>query len=48
MQLVRTLSFRFRPCFARSAEPLLRHWLEADVRDEVRLAKDHLERDHRG
>ncbi|TDD21584.1 SRPBCC family protein [Nonomuraea diastatica] len=42
--LVRTLRFHFRPWIRWIAEPLLRRWLIDDVRDEVRQAKEHLER----
>ncbi|GAA2598312.1 SRPBCC family protein [Actinomadura fulvescens] len=42
-ELVRTLNYRFKPWVAWLAEPLLRRRLNADVREEVRLAKEHLE-----
>lgn len=42
-RLDRRLSFRFRPVVRWLAEPLLRRGLARDVRDEVRLAKEHLE-----
>lgn len=42
-RLVRTLNFRFRP-WLRWVEPLIRRRVEAEVEEEVRLAKAHLER----
>jgi hypothetical protein len=41
--LVRRLDYRFRPAVRWLAEPLLRRALARDVREEVRLAKEHLE-----
>lgn len=38
---VRTLNFRFRPVLRWLAEPLLRRRLAAEVREEVRLAKQY-------
>nr|WP_042191242.1 SRPBCC family protein [Kibdelosporangium sp. MJ126-NF4]CEL19941.1 hypothetical protein [Kibdelosporangium sp. MJ126-NF4]CTQ97165.1 hypothetical protein [Kibdelosporangium sp. MJ126-NF4] len=43
-RLVRTLNFDFKPFIGWLAEPMLRKWLNTDVRDEVRLAKEYLER----
>jgi hypothetical protein len=43
-KLVRTLNFHFRPVLRWFAEPMLRRQLLADVREEVRLAKEYLER----
>ncbi|KAB2346084.1 SRPBCC family protein [Actinomadura rudentiformis] len=42
-RLIRTLNYRFKPWLGWLAEPLLRHRLNADVQEEVRLAKQHLE-----
>lgn len=41
--LVRTLNYRFRAPLKWVVEPALRGYLAADVRNEVALAKDHLE-----
>lgn len=46
-RLVRTLNFRFRPPLRWLAEPLLRRPLTADVREEVRLAKEYIQRRRR-
>jgi Polyketide cyclase / dehydrase and lipid transport len=43
-ELVRTLNFDFRPVLGWLLERLLRRRMTAAVRDEVRLAKQHLER----
>ncbi|TPQ16453.1 SRPBCC family protein [Streptomyces sporangiiformans] len=43
-RLVRTLNFRFRPPLRWLAEPLLRRPLTADVQEEVRLAKEYIQR----
>ena len=43
-RLVRTLSFHFRPALRWLAEPVLRRRLTAEVEEEVRLLKAHLER----
>lgn len=42
--VTRTLTFRFSPTFRWLLEPLLRRRLPGEVREEVRLAKEHLER----
>lgn len=43
-ELVRTLNYDFRPPFGWLARRLLRRRMTAEVHDEVRLAKQHLER----
>jgi hypothetical protein len=43
-RLVRTLNFRFLPPLRWLAEPLLRRPLTADVQEEVRLAKEYIQR----
>jgi hypothetical protein len=42
-RVVRTLNFRFTPAVRWLLEPLLRRRLPAEVRDEISLAKRHLE-----
>jgi hypothetical protein len=42
-RLVRRLNYRFRPAVRWLAEPLLRRALARDVREDVKLAKQHLE-----
>ncbi|WP_028921207.1 SRPBCC family protein [Pseudonocardia acaciae] len=42
--VTRTLTFRVTPAMRWLVEPLLRRRLPAEVREEVRLAKQHLER----
>lgn len=44
-RVTRRLQFTFSPAVRWLAEPLLRRRLERDVRDEVRLAKEYLERE---
>lgn len=43
--VTRTLNFRFAPAVRWLFEPLFRRRLPAEVREEIRLAKEHLERD---
>lgn len=43
-RIVRTLEFRFSPLVRWLLEPLFRRRLEHEVREEIRLAKDYLER----
>lgn len=43
-RIVRTLDFRFSPLVRWLLEPLFRRRLEHEVREEIRLAKNHLER----
>lgn len=42
-QVVRTLRFRFTPILRWLLEPLFTRKLENEVREELRLAKEHLE-----
>lgn len=41
--LIRSLVFGFSPAFRWLMEPLLRHRLPGEVREEIRLAKEYLE-----
>ncbi|GAA3821611.1 SRPBCC family protein [Streptomyces phyllanthi] len=43
-ELVRTLNFRFRPPLRWLAEPLLRRPLTAEAEEEIRLAKEYIQR----
>jgi len=44
-QIVRTLEFRFSPLVRWLLEPLFRRRLEHEVHEEIRLAKNYLERE---
>lgn len=46
-RVTRTLEFRFRRSVRWLLEPLFRRRLAGEVRDEMRLAKNHLEAGHR-
>ena len=47
-RVVRTLTFQFTPVLRWLLEPLFARRLEGEVREELRLAKEHLESGRRG